>query len=400
MKTHKWLIVNRTVILVVVLILALAGGLAQAQEPQPEGGVQPQDESEVMAPEAELNDVIPIQGKLTDDDGNPLNGYYSIRFRIYDVSSGGTALCEDTDSVRVTNGLFNAEMDFCTNEDIFGQQLYLGIKVGSDDEMTPRQDIFAVPYAWSLRPGARIVNTSTDTGAYALFGESQQADGKGLYGLASSSTTTGRPIGTFGQAGALQGIGVFGYVTSAASSGYGGYFVNASSSGDLIAANDALSFTDIEFRVSNNGDVYADGTFNPGGADFAEMLPAVEGLAPGDVLVIGSDGQLTLSTEAYQTSVVGVYSTKPGILGGSEDGKVLSEMDLSEQAPLAVMGVVPVKASAENGAIHPGDLLVTASTPGYAMLAGSNPPQGTVLGKALGGLAEGTGVIKILVMLQ
>jgi hypothetical protein len=382
-------------LLFVGLILSLAVGMAQAQKPGPDA--TPSAESEL---ESELNDVVPIQGRLTDDSGNPLNGNYSVTFSIYDVSTGGTALCSDTDTVAVADGLFNAQMDFCTSDDIDGQQLWLGITVGSDAEMTPRQGIYAVPYAWGLRPGAQIVNTSTGTGAYGLQGESTQADGKGLYGYASSSTTTGHPIGTFGQANALQGIGVFGYVSSGADSGYGGFFANASTNGDLIAANDALSFSELEFRVSNNGEVYADGNFHSGGADFAELLPAAAGLEPGDVLVIGPDGQLARSTEAYQSTVVGVYSTKPGIVGGGEDGKVLSEMDLSGKAPLAIMGVVPVKASAENGAISPGDLLVASATPGHAMKADPNPSIGTVIGKALAGLDSGTGVIQVLVMLQ
>jgi len=61
---------------------------------------------------------------------------------------------------------------------------------------------------------------------------------------------------------------------------------------------------------------------------------------------------------------------------------------------------VPCKASAENGAIRPGDLLVTSSTPGHAMRAGDDPPQGTVVGKALEGLESGSGVIQVLVTLQ
>jgi hypothetical protein len=382
-------------LLFVGLILSLAVGMTQAQGPEPDAS--PPAESEL---EAQMNDVVPIQGRLTDDSGNPLDGVYSITFSIYDVATGGTALCSDTDNVAVANGLFNAEMDFCTSDDIDGRQLWLGIKVGSDPEMTPRQGIYGVPYAWSLRPGAQIVNTSTSAGAYGLQGESTQADGKGLYGYASSSTTTGHPIGVFGQANALQGIGVFGYANTGTDSGYGGFFANGSTNGDLIAANDALSFSELEFRVSNNGEVYADGAFHPGGADFAELLPAVAGLGQGDVLVIGPDGQLARSTEAYQPTVVGVYSTKPGIVGGGEDGMVLSEMDLSSKAPLAVVGVVPVKASAENGAISPGDLLVASATPGHAMKAGPNPPIGTVIGKALVGLDSGTGVIEVLVMLQ
>jgi hypothetical protein len=43
-------------------------------------------------------------------------------------------------------------------------------------------------------------------------------------------------------------------------------------------------------------------------------------------------------------SVVGVYSTQPGFVGGSDE-----EMENSGKIPLAVVGVVPVKASAEGG---------------------------------------------------
>ena len=50
--------------------------------------------------------------------------------------------------------------------------------------------------------------------------------------------------------------------------------------------------------------------------------------------------------------------------------------------------------------LQPGDMLVASTLPGYAMRASGNPPQGTVLGKALSGLDEETGVIKMLVMLQ
>ena len=113
------------------------------------------------------------------------------------------------------------------------------------------------------------------------------------------------------------------------------------------------------------------------------------------MLVIGPDGRLIRSTKPYQTSVVGVYSTRPGFLGGAGD-----DADPTGKIPLAIMGVIPVKASAENGPIRPGDLLVASATPGHAMKAGPNPPQGTVIGKALEGLEEGTGVIQMLVVLQ
>ncbi len=147
--------------LAVVLLLFLAVGLTQAQGPEPPGeGMQPQADVGVHAA---VSARIPIQGRLTDSSGNPLNGNYSITASIYNVSSGGTALCSDTQTVAVNNGLFTMNMRYCTSDDINGRQLYLGIKVGTDAEMTPRQAIYPVPYAFSLMPGALISNTMSGT---------------------------------------------------------------------------------------------------------------------------------------------------------------------------------------------------------------------------------------------
>ncbi len=138
-------------VLIVALLLALAVGMTQAQGPAPDDDTPAEDE-----PGAAMDDVIPIQGRLTDASGNPLNGNYNITARIYDVASGGTVRCWDTDTVAVTNGLFTMNVDSCAPGNINGDQLYLGISVGTDAEMTPRQPIFASPYAWTVRPGAII----------------------------------------------------------------------------------------------------------------------------------------------------------------------------------------------------------------------------------------------------
>jgi len=62
---------------------------------------------------------------------------------------------------------------------------------------------------------------------------------------------------------------------------------------------------------------------------------------------------------------------------------------------------VEVKASAENGAINPGDLLTTSNTPGYAMKSTDTArDRGAVIGKALEPLRAGKGKIAILVMLK
>ncbi len=59
------------------------------------------------------------------------------------------------------------------------------------------------------------------------------------------------------------------------------------------------------------------------------------------------------------------------------------------------------KVDAQYGSIEPGDLLTTSPTPGHAMKA-SDPTRafGSVIGKALGPLSSGTGLIPALIALQ
>ncbi len=248
-------------------------------------------------------------------------------------------------------------------------------------------------------------------GHSAVYGQSTSGDGvrgdttaaakSGVYGYSENGFgVTGRSTNNHGVQGfASWGVGVYAHsdhlagVFAHSTDGVGLSVTNEN--GDIIRAFGHSGSSDIEFKVTNDGHVYADGQFHPGGADLAEMLPAVEGLEPGDVLVIGPDGQLARSSAAYQPTVVGVYSTQPGFVGGSG-----SDVDLTGKIPLSVVGVVPVKVSAENGSILPGDLLVASATPGHAMKAGPNPPLGTVIGKALEMLEAGVGVIIMLAILQ
>jgi hypothetical protein len=67
---------------------------------------------------------------------------------------------------------------------------------------------------------------------------------------------------------------------------------------------------------------------------------------------------------------------------------------------VALVGTVDVRASVENGPIRPGDLLVSASMEGTAMRGGERAATGTVIGKALTPLAQGTGTVSMLVMLR
>jgi hypothetical protein len=212
MNMRKWLITSGIALLAMLVTLALATGLTQAQEPGLEGEVQPQNETDVTTI---VPGAIPIQGRLTDASGNPLDGVYDLTFRLYDVESGGTYLCSDTNSVTVDNGLFSSYMDYCY-EDLYGQKVWFAVKVGSDPEMTPRQVIYPVPYALSLKPVAvisyshsspilTIRNYGSGTGVTSF-----SQDGYGVY-----STSGGDDAAVYGFNN-MEGNGVEGISTAGA----------------------------------------------------------------------------------------------------------------------------------------------------------------------------------------
>jgi len=169
-------------------------------------------------------------------------------------------------------------------------------------------------------------------------------------------------------------------------------------------ANDPASYKQFTVaRIDGTGKGFFDGGTQTGGADFAESVSASESrdkYEPGDILVIdtNSDRQVSLSSVPYSTLVAGIYSTKPGVIAtlhASEDPK------LKDEIPMAIVGIVPCKVSGENGPISRGDLLVTSSTPGYAMRATDVAKfSGALVGKALQSLSGGKGKIEVLVTLR
>jgi hypothetical protein len=137
------------------------------------------------------------------------------------------------------------------------------------------------------------------------------------------------------------------------------------------------------------------------GGDYAEDMRASgrkEAYEPGDVLVLASEdnSDIQKSTEPYSAMVAGIFATKPGVIG-RRDAVAKS----TDNIPMAMVGVVPTKVISENGPIRKGDLLVTSSSPGYAMRGTDrNRMLGAVIGKAMGTLSTGSGVIEVLVTLQ
>ena len=101
---------------------------------------------------ADTPQLINFQGRLTDSLGNPVsNGAYSLRFRIYDDSLAGNILWEETDPVQVKSGLFTVLLgstNSIPDSAFYSANRWLGIKIGTNPEITPRQRLASVGYAF------------------------------------------------------------------------------------------------------------------------------------------------------------------------------------------------------------------------------------------------------------
>lgn len=98
--------------------------------------------------------AIDYQGRLTNSGGAPVtDGSYSVVFTVYDAAAGGTSKWTETQSVTTTNGLFAVLLGTITpiTDSVFnGQTRYLGVKVGTDPEQSPRTRLVTAPYAFRI----------------------------------------------------------------------------------------------------------------------------------------------------------------------------------------------------------------------------------------------------------
>jgi hypothetical protein len=192
---------------------------------------------------------------------------------------------------------------------------------------------------------------------------------------------------------------------------YSGYFYNTGTSGTYMGLYaDVINTDNLNGTPMDVAEYYKDSNANT---------------EPGDVVIADERNKESVikSSKAYQTSVLGVISTKPFIVMGTEmlaDKKSSKTSDGGTATQLALNGRVPVKVSGENGPIIPGDMLTTSSITGHAMkwtlldvskakdfdemksiLAENEKRRNAIIGKAVESFSgSGTGKIMVLISLQ
>lgn len=99
---------------------------------------------------AEIPRTIAFQGVLKDAIGKAITTPTSVTFTLYDAETAGTPVWAETKDITPgQSGIFTTSLGTGTpfNSITFDRAYWVGIKPGSDAEMTPRLPLMSVPYA-------------------------------------------------------------------------------------------------------------------------------------------------------------------------------------------------------------------------------------------------------------
>lgn len=102
---------------------------------------------------AEVPDNLSYQGFLRDSAG-PVSGPVSVEFALYTVEDGGVSLWTEAQVVNASDGVFTALLGEGLVPfplDLFDVPLFLGIRIESGDEMTPRTPLTSSAYSHKAR---------------------------------------------------------------------------------------------------------------------------------------------------------------------------------------------------------------------------------------------------------
>lgn len=233
--------------------------------------------------------AMTYQGALTGPSGDPVSdGVYDMEFRLWDLEDDAFVFTQ-TESVTVTNGIFDVVLgsDPILNPlpiAKFGDGLELEITV-EGDTLEPRQMLYGAPYAFTLYPGAVIIDEynaanpaltidKSSTGpALRLEGGELETDQRSYWWISGNQISVGTPLlddeffvyhYSFGTA-----IGVY----SGHTGDYTNFVIPLDIPGTLYGQTVSVEEVRVYYRVDSVGD-YIDTTrlYKTTGAGTSDLL--------------------------------------------------------------------------------------------------------------------------------
>lgn len=263
---------------------------------------------------------------------------------------------------------------------------------------------------------ATFDSNAPNTPAVTATANQPGAASNGVRGLTSSPDASAvygehlqNGVGVFGRGGPNGGVGAHG-VVGVSDNGAGvsgtaaniGVFAHNNTSGFDAYLGARCCAGDFHGPVSVLGKTTTQVLEITGGNDLAEPFAVDEQTPIQSGMVVAIDpahpGQLRLADHAYDRTVAGIISGANGVNPGLT---MTSDTSPHRSKLVALTGRVYVFADATHDPIQPGDLLTTADTPGHAMkVTDYGRAQGAIIGKAMSPLANGSGLVLVLVSLQ
>lgn len=370
------------------------------------------------------------QGKLFDDQGQPIQGPVDIQASIIAAidaeGNGDTIYQEEHLTVELNQGLFSLKIgrgeinedyfpslsDIHWEEGCFWLQIEVKLPGEAAYSFMHRSELLFVPFAM-------YAQNSSDDEDWVKEGNSLYFQGEENTGrVAIGKTNPSGNFEVFGQTNFFRRANTSALLNISNTGVGGDLWISSYNGGDR---NWIVNM----FDESHNGrfGIYSDlsneffltidhtGTTSLkclqifGGCDLAENFNIVEKAeapkpAPGLLVSIDPDnpGELMVTTEAYDKKLAGAVSGANGINTGTvlkQEGTV-GDGDF----PVALAGRIYIKADASFGAIQPGDMLTSSSVAGHAMkVTDYDRAHGAVIGKAMTALEEGQGYVLVLVNL-
>lgn len=335
--------------------------------------------------------TINYQGYLTNSSGTPVSASVSVVFSLYNVSTGGTALWSESQTVTVSSGVYSVILGSATPLTLpFDSQYYLGVKVGADAEMSPRQTITSAAYAFSANE-ADTAKGNLDT---ALTGTVSVTAGQtAVTGTGTAFTTelaVGDAIKIGNEVRTVSAIGSATSLTLSAAHAAGASGVTAYKDGNLFQVQDGNASAKVTVDKSGNtsieGLLYANsGVKVAGGSLVAASLSTrvAEGLSIRGIAGSASDFSL------FNNAAATVLDVPTGTVDVSFKGNINTSGSIAVNA--ATTGNAPINQTHDFGISAYSGLGVTGNFRlmqiGH-MFVGSVQLSGTLTG-ATSGLAAG-----------